>query len=255
MDKTRGFISAVFLLLCFTAGAQDVNNKPATRRGGYSFSTAQIAPGEAADHVVLKKSTSPQPRGQKHTPAQIDSLIKAGAAERLPNGALLLKGQRAVPVPEEEVKAREEVWKRYKQSWVRKPVPDVTFQDSRGVLYRLPQLTGKVVILSFWYNSCVSCHKETGMLEEVARRFQPNPEVPEVLFLMPGVENLPVNDSTSRLIFLPKSGKQARDVFNVSYWPTTFLIDKKGTIRNVVLGSHSGTVEQLSNAIQRMLLE
>ncbi|WP_205500316.1 TlpA family protein disulfide reductase [Rufibacter psychrotolerans] len=251
----KGVLGAALWLWCLSGSAQELSPKPAARKGSYSFVTAQVAAGAAADQVIVKQRPREDLLNKKTTPAQLDSLVKVGAAERLPNGALVMRKSARVPVPEEEVKAREEAWKRYRQSWVRKPVPDVSFLDRNGTVYRLPELAGKVVVLSFWYGNCHPCLKDRPMLEEVASRFRPNPEVPEVLFLMPAVDDLPPHSAPSRLVFLPKSGKQARDVFHVSWWPTTFLIDKKGTIRTVVMGSHSGTVEQLSNAIQRMLLE
>jgi len=248
---TLGF---ALLLLCFSASAQTPEKKV---RASYSFVTAEIIPGEAADRVVHKDRNGQPSAPRRLSQAQMDSLLKSGEMQRSADGTVAKISSKRTPVPDEEVKARLAKWDVYKRSWRGKPVPDVTFQDREGTLYRLSELQGKVVVLNFGYRGCGACQKDRGMMEEVAKRFQPNPEVPEVLFLMPILEaadQLP-EDETTRLIVLPQSGKVARDVFQVKAWPTTFLIDKKGVIKSVVMGSHSNTVAQLSNAIQKLLLQ
>ncbi|GGK76593.1 TlpA family protein disulfide reductase [Rufibacter glacialis] len=254
IHKIGSLLVGLVLITGVSASAQQTR----VVKRSYQFVTAQIAPGAAADQVILKTpAQAPVSSPKRYTRAQVDSLVKIGTLQRTEDGGLVGKRTLGTPVPKEEVDARLAVWDTYKRTWLRQPVPDVSFQNAQGEIFRLPELKGKVVVLSFGFSRCSPCLADRTLLEEVARRFQPNPEVPEVLFLMPMVEKNPrmPADSTSRLVVLPNAGQQARDVFQVNYWPTTFVVDRKGIIRNVVLGSHSDSVDKLTEYIRSIVLK
>jgi len=97
-------------------------------------------------------------------------------------------------------------------------------------MVNLSQLKGKIVVLNFWFASCVPCREEMPALNAIKRQF----EQKGVVFL-----GLPPDDSdrTSKFltstpfnyIQLPNAGK-VHTAYKVTTCPTSMVIDKNGII-------------------------
>jgi thiol-disulfide isomerase/thioredoxin len=125
-----------------------------------------------------------------------------------------------------------------------KPAPALRAQGADGTMVELAAFTGKVVLVDFWASWCVPCKTSFPALDSLYREYQPR-----------GLEVLAVNvderrrdadgflgDHPHRLtvLFDPKGASPT--AFGVKGMPSSFLIDKAGTIRFTHMG-YSGDVD------------
>ncbi len=138
------------------------------------------------------------------------------------------------------------------QSLVSQPAPVFSERDTDGKLVTLDEYRGKVVLLNFWGTWCPPCKAEIPAFERMAVEHRENLEVvgaavfsseAKVLqFCADFQVNYPVFMGSYEL--MEKYGK-------VSAIPTTFIIDKKGRIVDLVIGSRSQA--QYEKMIQPLL--
>ncbi len=130
------------------------------------------------------------------------------------------------------------------------PAFDFTLTDQYGNKHKLSDYKGKVVFLNFWATWCPPCKKEMPDIEELYNKYNLNQD--EVVFL--GVANpksveyprnqdvekeeiksfLEDNKYTFPTLF-DETGEVFRN-YNISAFPTTFMIDKEGNIVGYVPG-------------------
>jgi len=118
--------------------------------------------------------------------------------------------------------------------------PDASFTDLKGSKFSLAQLKGKVVMVNFWATSCTTCVAEmpemirtyeqfhTQGLEFVAVAMSYDP--PSYVVNFTETRNLPFH------VVLDFDGKLAQAFGEVKLTPTTFLIDKQGSIIKKYVG-------------------
>ena len=118
----------------------------------------------------------------------------------------------------------------------RKPVPDVAMTDAAGVLTKVRDLRGKVVLLTFWTANCATCDTEIAWFREFEQTY-----------------------AQRGLVFLNRQVPRGQDedaahLFGgLNVIPTTFLIDKSGRIAV----THAGfcTKSEFDLAIKALLNE
>lgn len=114
-------------------------------------------------------------------------------------------------------------------------VPDVSFEQN-GKTTKLSDLRGKMVVLNFWQTTCTPCKLEMPDFEALSRtrndtvfigiNKDENESVVRKFASELGVTYLLPLDRTSSVV----------QAFNVSFLPTTYLIDKAGLIRKIHIG-------------------
>ena len=122
--------------------------------------------------------------------------------------------------------------------------PDVAFQTADGPTIRLADFKGKVVLVDFWASWCAPCKTSFPALDALYREYEPR-----------GLQVLAVNIDERRrdadafladrphhllVLFDPKGASPL--AFGVKGMPSSFLIDKSGTIRFTHMG-YSGNVD------------
>ena len=116
--------------------------------------------------------------------------------------------------------------------------PDITLKAVTGEAYDLHALKGKVVLVNFWATWCPPCRAEMPAIEQVyqAKREQG--------FFVLAVDMQESGSLVTQFaqqleltfpLLMDSDGSVARR-YHVGALPTTFLVDRKGIIRDMVIG-------------------
>jgi peroxiredoxin len=132
-----------------------------------------------------------------------------------------------------------------------KPAPDFELKDLQGKRWSLKELRGKIVVLNFWFTSCAPCIQEMPELNKLVRAYDSK----NVVFL--GLAN---NKAKQVETFLQKhtftyallpDADEVANKYQVSSWPTSIVIDKKGDVK-IITGSSPKIREELEAAINSL---
>jgi cytochrome c biogenesis protein CcmG, thiol:disulfide interchange protein DsbE len=133
--------------------------------------------------------------------------------------------------------------------------PDFTLKDPAGKNISLSAFKGKVVLLNFWATWCPPCRAEMPALNKLYREKKNR-----------GLEIIAV--STDRSVssvkdFLEKhkvdfpilfdEDRSAAKLYRVFSMPTTFLIDRNGTIVEKFYGEYDWTEPETKGKIEKLL--
>ncbi|WOC33197.1 MULTISPECIES: TlpA family protein disulfide reductase [Caproicibacterium] len=125
-------------------------------------------------------------------------------------------------------------------------VPDFTLESSSGKKVSLSDYSGKVVVLNFWASWCVYCKKELPDFQKLNRELQNSKDV--VLLLLDQTDGQTetkqkgdafLKDNGYSFLNLYDSGTVSSDIFGVTGYPTTVVIDKQGRFSSYVSGMTS----------------
>ena len=126
-----------------------------------------------------------------------------------------------------------------------KLAPDLALKSADGSVVQLATYRGKVVIVDFWASWCVPCKASFPALDSLYREYGPR-----------GLEVLAVNLDERRgdadtflgahphrlmVLFDPEGASPV--AFGVKGMPSSFLVDKAGSVRFTHMG-YSGNVDQ-----------
>jgi thiol-disulfide isomerase/thioredoxin len=135
------------------------------------------------------------------------------------------------------------------------PMPSFEVTDIKGNVYQTSALKGKVIVLNFWFVECKPCVMEIPELNEISKLFKKD----DIIFL-----GLATNQKKQLIKFLkttpfyykivPES-QQTAQLFNVSGYPTSIIINKEGIIQYVSLGVGPNNTERLTEEINKLLLK
>jgi peroxiredoxin len=138
-----------------------------------------------------------------------------------------------------------------------KPMPDVAVRTGDGAEVRLADYKGRVVLIDFWASWCPPCKTSFPALDAIYREYEEK-----------GLEVLAVNVDERRrdadsfldahphrltVLFDPKGA--APEAFGVTGMPSSFLIDRSGTIRFTHMGYSANVDEQYRQEILHLLAE
>jgi peroxiredoxin len=119
-------------------------------------------------------------------------------------------------------------------------VPDVTITTIQGEQLTAANLRGKVVLVNFWATSCATCVKEMPRLVEAYRKHHDRGLEMIAVAMSYDPPNYVLHyAATNALPFkvaLDPVGAAARAYGDVELTPTTFVIDRRGTIVKRYLG-------------------
>ena len=144
-------------------------------------------------------------------------------------------------------------------------MPNIVLYDQYGKKHSIEEYKGKVVVINFWATWCGYCVQEMPEFEKVYKEFGSNKK--DVIIL--GVAGPKSKENSNNvdvekdkiISFLKKKNityptlmdevGKSFDEYGVKYFPTTYVINKKGYLEGFVNGAISG--EQLKNAINETL--
>lgn len=118
--------------------------------------------------------------------------------------------------------------------------PDFVLQDMQGETIRLSELQGQPVLLNLWASWCPPCQAEMPAMQKV------HEEYADEGFVILAVNTTFQDDRTSAENFVTSRGLTFPILFDldgsvsqryqVRSMPTSFFIDREGTIRRMVIG-------------------
>lgn len=121
---------------------------------------------------------------------------------------------------------------------------DITVKTLDGKTYQLSDLKGKVVLLSFWFMACKPCITEIPSLIELQKTYGHKNFI--LLAVSTDQEDKLRSFATEKALnyTVVANGKEHADRYEVTTFPSNFLIDKKGIIREVFIGGSDWNATQ-----------
>jgi thiol-disulfide isomerase/thioredoxin len=135
-----------------------------------------------------------------------------------------------------------------------KAAPDFTLLDIDGQQVSLQQYRGKVVFLNFWATWCIPCREEMPVLERLHQTYQQDLAIISI-DLKESVDQVKAFFQKHGLSFpslLDPNGVVFRD-YLVAGMPTTYLIDRDGTMLARGVGGRDWTRAEALQLIQELL--
>jgi len=126
----------------------------------------------------------------------------------------------------------------------------------KGRVVNLSDYRGKVVLLNFWASWCFPCRREMPSMEELYQTFsQLDFEVLAVNLDKFGGEKVSRFVSNYGLTFpiLLDKGLKTALRYQVRHIPTTYVIDKKGIIKEKIVGGRNWTEPEFVRRIEELL--
>lgn len=137
------------------------------------------------------------------------------------------------------------------------PAPDFTLKSSTGENIKLSELRGNVVMVNFWASWCGPCRQEMPILQQLYDRYQ------DMGFVLLGVnvdeesaladkmlKDIPVNFPV-----LYDNENSVSKQYQVKAMPSTFMVDRDGTIRFLHKGYKPGYEDDYQQQIRTLLRE
>lgn len=133
--------------------------------------------------------------------------------------------------------------------------PDFTLQDMAGKQVKLSALRGKPVLVNFWASWCPPCRQEMPDLAKKADEYKGRVQFYGVnLTVQDKVEDAKAFAQSAGVAFpilLDKNGDVAKE-YHVQAIPSTFLIDAKGQIKEVIPG---GMTAEIMDSLLKQLVQ
>ena len=135
---------------------------------------------------------------------------------------------------------------------------DFNLSGVNGDTIRLSDMRGSVVLINFWATWCMSCVEEMPSLERMARILSGTPRFRIVTILYR-------DDLHRAALYLKENGytlsvyvnpdDTAPRLFGITGVPETFIIDKKGVLREKVIGPTDWDSPQIVSSLQALINE
>jgi len=140
-----------------------------------------------------------------------------------------------------------------------KSIPTFNLDDIHGKKYKMRDHLGKVILVNFFYVGCKPCEMELPILNKIKKSL---PADKFELTIINGINQKPEeikeffrNIDVSELnAIIDSIGVQVKR-FNVTRYPTSFLINKKGVIVEAFAGFPMGFEDSLSKRIKELIDE
>ena len=138
-----------------------------------------------------------------------------------------------------------------------KPAPQSTFVLLDGSKKQTAHFKGKVTLVNFWATSCVSCVAEMPQLIATYEKYKPLGFDTLAIAMSYDPPSYVVNFAQSRQlpfsVAIDNTGEVAKAWEDVKLTPTTFIVNKQGSIVKRYVGEPN--FQELHQLIERLLAE
>ena len=122
------------------------------------------------------------------------------------------------------------------------PAPDFALADVNGQEVRLSALRGKAVVVDFWATWCGPCRAVMPHLQALSQEYQDDLEVVAVSVDQDPAKVVPAFTEKMGLTFTvtadPEAMQVARQWGGIRSIPTSYLVDREGTVVHRWVGGH-----------------
>ena len=134
---------------------------------------------------------------------------------------------------------------------------DFELMDQVGILWRLSQLRGQVVVINFWATWCAPCLKELPSMQALSTLLED--EAFSLLAINAGEESIEINkflenfDPPLDFPILGDPNMQAAGEWGVRGLPTTYIVNRHGRLLEFAEGEIDFTNNTLVKKLQRLI--
>ncbi|MDR0799307.1 MAG: TlpA family protein disulfide reductase, partial [Dysgonamonadaceae bacterium] len=134
------------------------------------------------------------------------------------------------------------------------PFPDFTVTSLNNKAFSQKQLTGKITLVNFWYQSCAPCVAEMDALNDLYHKFKDNPSFQFLSFTFDSIQVAKANVRKFDIPYevLSITEKEAKRLNSSCMYPTTAIIDQRG---RVVFIKSGGNIDKVKVAIDMQKIE
>jgi thiol-disulfide isomerase/thioredoxin len=137
-------------------------------------------------------------------------------------------------------------------------IPDVTLIDIQGNKLRLSELKDSVVFVNFWASWCPPCIEEMPSIESLFRNLSGKPKFKMITILYRDDVDSLINSAREQGYTLPiyrDPDGFAAIRFGITGVPETFIIDKKGILRDKVIGPYNWDSPAVIDTLLKLINE
>jgi cytochrome c biogenesis protein CcmG/thiol:disulfide interchange protein DsbE len=137
-------------------------------------------------------------------------------------------------------------------------VPDIELVDNDHNTVKLSELRGSVLFINVWATWCGPCIEELPSIEELFRHFSGNPQFKFISILFKdnrqSAQGYMKENSYTFPVYINPDGSAVKKL-RITGVPETFIIDKKGILRNKVIGPGEWNSPTVIEALERLIKE
>lgn len=134
------------------------------------------------------------------------------------------------------------------------PISSFTAKDLKGNKYKLKELTGKIVVLNFWFINCGPCRAEIPELNKLVDEYKDSSNIVFLAIALDRKYELEEFLSKSPYNYnIIDDGRYIARQYNVNAYPTHVIIDPQGKIFFHTQGFGMSTIHWLRKSIKELL--
>ena len=132
--------------------------------------------------------------------------------------------------------------------------PSFVLTDMQGNTIDSKKLKGKIIVLNFWFTTCMPCIAEISRLNAVYKKYKNNPKVVFIAITFNRKEKVKnfLQYHPMQYTVIPFDNPTCTK-FGVSGFPTNIVIDKNGNYQWISLGGHSAIDKEIIKQIDKAL--
>ena len=155
------------------------------------------------------------------------------------------------PIKEEEKMNIQQKMGKAKEEMEGEKAPIFSVKSIEGKSFDLKKLKGKIVVLNFWFTTCMPCVLEMPELNKIVQKYKNNKDIVFLGFALDSKKQIEAFLQTNPFKYnlVEKSNTIAKR-YKVSAYPTHIVIDKKGNIALYRMGGHPIILNQIEEKLQ-----
>jgi thiol-disulfide isomerase/thioredoxin len=141
----------------------------------------------------------------------------------------------------------------WRGSLIGKPAPAWNFAGLDGRKHSLKDYRGKVAVLDFWYRGCPWCIRAMPQLNSLAQEYRDRPVAVVGMNIDRDTVDARFVADKLRLGYTNVLARDEYKKYGVQGFPTVYVLDRRGIIRDILVGYSPDVGSKLRTAVDRLL--